>query len=256
MFTAKAVEVLLAPIWALKLTKETAIGAFQRKTTIFAARLNSKMRTLIYTFSLLVLLLQLASCKTGGISADEKAHVDSLAGLPRMGYARGGTVFSLAEIDGLRAKSKDSVPWASYMAESDSNGQLGYYFFPGYNIELSSPQIRLEYMHRNLKGCANADSLFHWLKGIFLSPERRGKVVGEEPVGTLDGQVVTILEIETPDFSINDSTTYSGKWMAWGYAENGDRLVGFSYTATKADDYKQGIAQFKDLVRSYKDNLE
>jgi hypothetical protein len=214
------------------------------------------MRILGYTTALLILVLNLAACNTGGISSDEQARVDSLATLARKDYARGGVAFSLGQIDGLKPVNKDSVPWAMYMVETDSNGQLGYYFYPGYPIELAAPQIRLEYMHRGLRGCSEADSLFKWLKGIYLSPERQGKVLAEDKVGTLDGQAVTVLEIETPSFKVDDSTSHSGKSMAWAYLEHGDRLVGFSYSAVTRDDYRQGIAQFKNLVRSYKDNLE
>ena len=212
------------------------------------------MRYVSYTFVLLVLIVQLAACKGGGLSAEESAQVAALNGLPRVDYDRGGVKFSLGQIDGLKKVAKDSVPWASYMMDSDSNGQLGYYFYPGYKMELASPQIRLEYVHKGLKGCSEADSLFSWLKKVFVSPERNGKVVSEEPVGTLDGQLIKILEIETPSHVIDDSLQYSGKWMAWGYADNGERLVGFSFSATTVDDYRQGLPQFKDLIRSYKDD--
>jgi hypothetical protein len=214
------------------------------------------MRYIGYTTVLLILILQLAACNTGGISAEEQDRVDSLTSLSRREYARGGVAFSLGDVEGLKPVGKDSVPWASYMMESDSNGQLGYYFYPGYSMDLSAPQIRLEYMHRNLRGCSEPDSLFKWLKGIYLSPDRQGKVVSEAPVGTLDGQVITILEIETPEYKVDDSTSHSGKSMAWAYADHGDRLIGFSYSAVNRDDYKQGILQFKNLVRSYKDNLQ
>lgn len=212
------------------------------------------MRYLIYTLASLMVIVQLAACNSGGLGADEAARVDSIKALPRVDYIGGHATFSLAEIEGLRRTNKDSVPWASFMQESDSNGQLGYYFFPGYKVELSAPQIRLEYMHKGLKGCGDVDSIFAWLKGLYVNDARKGKVNSEEPVGTIDGQPIKVLEIETPMFKPNDSLQYSSKWMAWAYADNGDRFIGFSYSAVTIDDYKQGIPLFKDLVRSYKDD--
>lgn len=85
------------------------------------------MRYVSYTFVLLILIVQLAACKGGGLSADEATKVTALSGLPRVDYARGGVNFSLGQIDGLKKVGQDSVPWASYMMDSDSNGQLGYY---------------------------------------------------------------------------------------------------------------------------------
>jgi hypothetical protein len=214
------------------------------------------MRYLASTIVVLLVILQLAACKGGGVSADEKEKVEALAGLSRVEYNRGGTVFSVADLEDLKRVNRDSVPWASFMVEGDSNGQLGYYFIPGYKIDFSAPQIRLEYMHKGLKGCSEADSVHTWLKSLFVNDQRQGKVVSEEPVATLDGQEIKILEIETPVYLANDSTQYGGKWMAWGYADNGDHLIGFSFTAVNADDYKQGIPEFKNLIRSYKDNQQ
>lgn len=214
------------------------------------------MRYIVYTAALFI-AVQMVSCKpAGGIDADERARVEALQGLPRTNYARGGVDFSLAEIEGMRATHRDSVPWASYMQETDGNGQLGYYFFPGYARDLASPQVRVEYMAKSLPGCSTVDSLFTWLKSLYVGNERNGNVVGETPVGTLDGQEIRILEIEIPEYAMNDSTRYSEKHMAWGYADNGERFVGFSYSAVGKDDYKQGFPMFKDLIRSYKDDKE
>jgi hypothetical protein len=214
------------------------------------------MRTLSLYTALLLFLLPFAACQTGGIDADEKARVAALEGLPRKEYVRGGVTFSLAEIEGLRATHKDSVPWAMYMEETEDNGQLGYYFYPGYSRDLSSPNIRVEYMSKALKGCSSVDSLFIWLKGMYIGTERNGKVAGESTVGTLDGQEIRVLEIEIPKFQVDDSTIYSEKHMAWAYADHKDRFVGFSYSAVSKDDYNQGLPMFMDLVRSYKDNQE
>jgi hypothetical protein len=214
------------------------------------------MRTLSLYAALLLFLLPFAACQTGGIDADEKERVAALEGLPRKEYASGGVAFSLAEIEGLRATNKDSVPWAMYMEETEDNGQLGYYFYPGYSRDLSSPNIRVEYMSKALKGCSSVDSLFIWLKSMYIGTERNGKVAGESTVGTLDGQEIKVLEIEIPKFQLDDSTIYSEKHMAWAYADHKDRFVGFSYSAVSKDDYNQGLPMFMDLVRSYKDNQE
>jgi hypothetical protein len=222
----------------------------------FCSSIETDMRYIGSTLAILILVLHITACNGQGVSAEESEKVAALEGLPRIDYADGHVTFSLAEIEGLKQVSKDSVPWAMYMAETDSNGQLGYFFYPGYKIELASPQIRIEFMHRGLKGCSSADSLFTWLKSVFMTPERKGVVVGESNLGSLDGQVIKMLEMETPDYRTNDTMQYSGKRMAWAYAENGDRLIGFAYSAITQDDYQQGLPQFMDLVRSYKDNQE
>lgn len=212
------------------------------------------MHKLLFYTATLFLLVQVAACQSGGLSSDEQAAVKALESLPRKDYQRGGVNFSLAEIDGMRQVDRDSVPWASYMPETEDNGQLGYYFFPGYARDLSAPQVRVEYMSKALPGCSTVDSLFTWLKSMYVGNERNGKVVGEEPIGTLGGQEITLLQIEIPKYVVDDSTQYSEKYMAWAYADQGDRFVGFSYSAVTSDDYKQGFPLFKDLVRSYKDN--
>jgi hypothetical protein len=214
------------------------------------------MRTLSLYTALLVFLLPFAACQSGGLDAQEKERVAALEGLPRTEYARGGVTFSLAEIEGIRATHKDSVAWAMYMQETEDNGVLGYYFYPGFSRDLSSPNIRVEYMSKALKGCSTVDSLFIWLKGMYVGTERKGQVAGETTVGTLDKQEIKILEIEIPQYTLDDTTTYSEKHMAWAYADHGDRFVGFSYAAVSKDDYKQGLPMFMDLVRSYKDNQE
>lgn len=210
-------------------------------------------KVLLYTASLFV-LLQVAACKSGGISSDEQARVKALESLPRKEYNHGGVNFSVAEIEGMKQVSRDSVPWANYMPDTEENGQLGYYFFPGYARDLSAPQVRVEYMSKALPGCSTVDSLFTWLKSLYVGTERNGKVVSEEPLGTLGGEEIRLLQIEIPKFVMDDSTQYSEKYMAWAYADQGERFVGFSYSAVTPDDYKQGFPMFQDLVRSYKGN--
>jgi hypothetical protein len=212
------------------------------------------MRNIVFYTAALFILLQVAACKSGGLSAEEKARVAALETVPRMNYKSGGVEFSLGQIDGMRQVHKDSVPWAQYLQESEDNGQLGYYFFPGYARELAAPQVRLEYMSKSLKGCSTVDSLFIWLKGLYVTPERKGKVANEEVLGSLGGDEIKVLEIETPKFVVDDSVSYSEKYMAWAYADLGPQFVGFSYSAITKDDYNQGLPLFKDLIRSYRVN--
>lgn len=211
------------------------------------------MQRIIVHTALLLIVVLIAACN-GGVGADEKAKVAAIAELPRMDYSRGGVNFSLAQFEGLRQVHKDSVAWAQYMVETEENGQLGYYFYPGFAHDLSSPQIRVEYMSKSLPGCSTVDSLFTWLKSLYVGNERNGSVVGEEQVATVGGDPIKVLEIAIPTYVVDDTTQYSEKHMAWAYADQGSRFVGFSYSATTKDDYKQGVDLFKDLVRSYKGN--
>ena len=212
------------------------------------------MRNLIFYTATLFLFVQMAACNSGGISADERERVAALENLPRMDYQSGGVAFSLGQIEGMKQVHKDSVPWAQYIMESEDNGQLGYYFFPGYARELAAPQVRLEYMSKSLKGCSSVDSLFIWLKGLYIKTDRKGTIANEELLGTLGGDEIKVLEIETPKYVVDDSVSYSEKYMAWAYADLGPQFVGFSYSAVTKDDYKQGLPLFKDLVRSFRLN--
>lgn len=212
------------------------------------------MRNIGYWFIALFLLVMVVACKQAGptMSQEDAARLKEIEGLPRVGYSKGGVSFTLAEFEGLKPVSRDSVPWANMMIESEDNGQIIYFFYPGYAIDLGSPQIRVEFMARKLKGCSSADSIMIWLKGLFVNPDQNGKIIGENPINCLDGKDLTLLEILRPENSIEDSLLYAEKRMAWAYAEQGEHIIGFSFTALSEDDYNQNMPLFKDLIRSYK----
>ena len=186
------------------------------------------------------------------MSAEETARLAEIEKLPRVGYNKSGVSLTLAELEGLKPMSRDSVPWSSMMLESPDNGQLIYFFYPGYAIELGSPQIRVEFMSRSLKGCSSPDSVLIWLKGLFVNPDQNGKIIGENPIHTIGGEKMTFLEILRPENLYEDSVLYAAKRMACAYAEQKNHLIGFSFTALTEDDYNQNLPLFKDLVRSYK----
>ena len=212
------------------------------------------MRNTGYWFIALFLLVMVAACKqeAPAISAEDAAHLKEIEGLPRVGYNKGGASFTLAEFEGLKPVSRDSVPWANMMIETEDNGQVIYFFFPGYAIDLGSPQIRVEFMSRSLKGCSSADSIMIWLKGLFVNPDQNGTIIGENELDCVDGGKLTLLEILRPERIIEDSLLFTEKRMAWAYAEQKEHIIGFSFTALNEDDYNQNMALFRDLIRSYK----
>jgi hypothetical protein len=181
----------------------------------------------------------------------EAARLKEIEALPRVAFHSYGTHFSFAKLDGLKSVHRDSVPWGYMMPQSEMNGQVMYYFFPGYALELASPQIRIEYMSKSLKGCGSIDSILTWLKGLYIGSERNGKLVGERKVGTVGGDELTLLEISVEEFK-RDTIALASKQMGWAYADQGDMILGITYSAVKPEDYNQGYALFKDLVMSYK----
>lgn len=212
------------------------------------------MRKIGFWVIALFVLTMVAACKPAApeVSAEDAARLAEIEKLPRVGYNKAGVSITLAEFEGLKPMSRDSVPWASIMQESEDNGQIIYFFYPGYEISLGSPQIRIEYMSRSLKGCSHPDSVLNWLKGLYINPDQNGSIIGENQVQTLDGKAVTLLEILRPETRYEDSLLYVEKRMAWAYAELPNHLIGFSYTALGADDYNQNFPLFKDIIRSYK----
>ncbi|MEM7036433.1 MAG: hypothetical protein AAF570_05580 [Bacteroidota bacterium] len=184
---------------------------------------------------------------------DQNSNQD-LVGLARTSYNRGGVSFSLANIDGFKMSHPDSVPWANYMPDTDGNGQIHYFFRIGHKVELSSPQVRVEYIAKDMPSCGSLDELQGWLKQSFVNDERKCQVISTGgTVKTMDGQDIEIFEIHCPQYHVNDSLTRSEKTMAWAYVDHDTRYVGFSYSAVNPSDYDEALPLFKDLVRSYKD---
>lgn len=201
-----------------------------------------------FSFALTILFLGLtlwAGCKT-------KVNNDDIINLPRKSFTRGGVNFSLADIDGYKEVNPDSVGWAGFMQQTPENGQITYFFLTGHEIELASPQVRVEYIAKSLPNCGSEQELVDWVKGAFLTPEQQGKLIGESSVTTLDETPVKVTEIQVPTRTVNDSLSRSGKSMAWAYVDAGDRFVAFNFTSVDSSEYVRGMGMFKQLVRSYK----
>lgn len=204
-------------------------------------------------FGFWFLVLAIAACSGSGNSAEVDNHED-LKDLPRTSYNKGGVSFSLANVAGIYPVHRDSVGWATYMVETDGNGQVIYYFMDEEKVEMSAAQIRVEYIAKSLPNCSTEDSLFNWLKQIFLAPDRQGQVISDgSTVRTMDGQDIELLEIHTPETQIGDSLVRSSKTMAWAYVDHDTRFVAFNFSANDQDKYDRGMKHFRDLVRSYKD---
>lgn len=214
------------------------------------------MQTLKLILVSLFLTLGLAACSGSKNGSDPNVYTNpDLKDLPRSDYAKGGVNFSMAKVEGLKSVSRDSVGWASYMQESDANGQIVYYFLKGEEIDLSSAQVRVEYIHKDLPNCSETDSLFGWLKSVFLTDDRQGKVnIKDQYVETMDGQKVEIMGIITPEMQVNDSVRHSEKSMAWAYIEQGQRWVGLSLSAVEKGKFDKALPLMKDLIASYKAN--
>jgi hypothetical protein len=203
------------------------------------------MRNFVHLSLFALSVLVLAACKTA-------INNDDIINLPREDYDKGGVRFSLAKIDGFKRVLPDSVGWASYMPQTEENGQIAYLFLTGHEIELASPQVRVEYIAKSLPNCGTEQQLMDWVKTMFVNPERNGTVIGGDPLKTLDDQDVQVLEIVTPAQAINDSTLRSGKRMAWAYVDGGERYIAFNFTSTDSAEYVRGIPMFRQLVRSTK----
>ncbi|HHG85763.1 MAG TPA: hypothetical protein ENJ82_13530 [Bacteroidetes bacterium] len=151
----------------------------------------------------------------------------------------------------------DSVPWSYSLPHTEENGVIVYYFSEGASIALASPQIRVEYLSRSLKGVSSTNELFDWLKGLFVNENYKGKLISDqETVRTANGQEIQLLEILTPNTKDpNDANLKrSGKYMIWAYIEKGAYLIGFSGTALDATAYKRLRKEFLQLLISYSEN--
>lgn len=215
------------------------------------------MKKIAYILVMVALLVQ--ACKTTPTNPDSnipERSVDeaTLARLPRATFEKGGVKFSLANLDGFYRVPKDSVPWSFQLPESGDNGQIVYYFMQGSEIEMGSPHVRVEYISRNLPGCSTADSLFDWLKTMYVNPQRSGKVLDNgNTVTTADNQEVKLLEIFIPQYTRpEDSALLAGKYMSWAYVPQNDRFVALNLTTTEKTKYEMTLPMFKDLIRSYR----
>lgn len=177
----------------------------------------------------------------------------NLDSLPRQKFAKGGTYFSLAELPVLKHIRPDSVPWSNYLNETDGNGPIAFYFPYGLPMDLGAPQVRFEYMHKKLPGCSSVDSLFIWLRSIFINSDQLGQEINQgEYVMTGDGQKVDLLTIRKPTQKHLDSILTSSKTMAWAYIDHGERFVGATFSAVDSALFESYLPAFKDLIRSYR----
>lgn len=193
---------------------------------------------------LLATCLYLTGCKT--------ASNEDIVNLPRESYEKGGVSFSLAKVEGFYTVFPDSVGWSGYMPQTEDNGQILYLFMENQPVELASPQVRVEYIAKSLQNCGTVKEMQDWLKGVFINSERQGEIIGGEPLKTLDGQDVEVLEIFVPETQVSDTLRRTGKRMAWAYTEDGDRWVGFNFSAVDSGEYAKGMPLFRKVVRSYK----
>jgi hypothetical protein len=203
------------------------------------------MRNYVQLILIALSALSLVGCKS-------KVSNDDIIGLPRQSYARGGVSFSIAQVEGFKELAPDSVGWSSYMPQTDENGQVTYLFLTGHEVQLASPHMRIEYISKTLPNCKTVKEMQDWLKSIFLTPERQGKVAESPSVTTLDGQEVEVLEIYTPAAAISDSVSRSQKRMAWSYIEDGDRWVAFNFSSADSSEYFRGLDLYRKVVRSFK----
>jgi hypothetical protein len=204
--------------------------------------------------SLLLVCLAWFGCGPGdGIDSAQKERIEELSQLPRSSFNKGGVSFSIADLPELKQVHPDSVGWASYMPQTEDNGTIAYYFVKGYDVQLASPQVRIEYINKALPDCGSVEELFNWLKGVFVNEDRQASVLNEgQTIATTDGQIVELLEIRQPDVMVNDSIARSSKSMAYAYIDQGERFVALNFTATKDAEYDEGLPLFKDMILSYK----
>ncbi|MEM1000155.1 MAG: hypothetical protein AAGN35_24080 [Bacteroidota bacterium] len=211
------------------------------------------MKSLTYILLLTLGLGWLGCGSSDGIDSSQKERIEELGQLPRTTFNQGGVSFSIAELPELKMVHPDSVGWASYMAQTEDNGTIGYYFIKGYDLQLASPQIRIEYINKALPDCGSVEELFNWLKGVFVNDERQATVLNEgQTIATTDGQIVELLELRQPQLSLNDSLARSSKTMAYAYIDQGERFVALNFTATEDDAYDEGLPLFKDMILSYR----
>ena len=212
------------------------------------------MRTTASILSMIFLLLIATGCgPDDGIDSAQKARHGELSKLPRAHYNRGGVKFSVAALPDLKAVQYDSVGWASYMPQTEENGQVIYYFFRGYDMKLGSPQIRIEYIAKSLPNCGTVEELFTWVKSVFVNEERNAKIITEgTTLAAMDGQITELLEIRQPETMTSDSVMRGTKSMAYAYIDQGERFVALNFTAVEDEDYAAGLPIFKDLILSYR----
>ncbi len=203
---------------------------------------------------LLFFVVMLAACTSSqqGEGQDVE-HNEDLKGLSRSNYDIGKVSFSVAELPGLTQVHRDSVPWTTYLPQTEENAPITY-FFMDMKRTLSAPHIRLEYIDKKLDMMGTKESIFGWLKSLYINPEQQGQILEEgSSLTTMDGQEVEILAIKRPIVQVNDSLKRGLKMMAWAYLDHNDRFVAMNFSATDEGEYNEGLPQFKDLVRSYKD---
>ena len=202
-----------------------------------------------------VLLLSAVACTSSqdGTNGGDVSHNEDLKNLPRTPFDIGKVSFSLAEFPTLTQVHRDSVAWTSYLPQTEENAPITYYFMD-MKRTLSAPHIRIEYIDKKLDLMGSTESIFGWLKGLYINPQQNGKVLEEgSTLTTMDGQEVELLAIERPNVTVNDSLSRGLKIMAWAYVDHGDRFVALNFSTTDRNEYEEGLPFFKDLVRSYQD---
>ena len=209
----------------------------------------------IHIVFLLAFAVLFSACNTSksGDSNGGSSYNEDLKNLSRAKFDMGNVSFSVADIPGLTKVNRDSVGWATYLPQTAENAPIVYYFMD-MKRTLSAPHVRLEYIDKQLDLMGSTESIFNWLKGLYINPEQQGQIIEEgEKVRTMDGQEVEILAIKRPEVAVNDTLMRGLKLMAWAYVDHNDRYVAMNFSATDQADFEEGMPQFKDLVRSYHD---
>lgn len=216
----------------------------------------SGMKIIARTFTCLFLLLTVGTTTFNLTGCKGRRASQNTTERPRDNFSKGNLNFSFQPTPDLMRIGPDSVGWAAYLPQTEESGPLVYYFFPGARVNLSDPQIRVEYISSSMEGAESVDKLFSWLKDLFINPEKNGKLITDsETLTTGDGLKVRLLEIHTPDRMDNSGEEphkISGKRMAWVYIPQEEYYVAMNASAAMEQDYEQLRPLFIQLVKSFR----
>lgn len=206
------------------------------------------MKKIVILFSVLIWMAGVFSCKTQTTQSVEDTR-------PRLTFDDFYVKYSLRQIDGLYPIPLDSLPWAESVNNLPQNGQMCYFFLDPTDIALSSAHIRGEYLASSLPWCSTRDSLFLWLKGIYINPERNGTLLFEnEIVPTATPNLEAgLMAISVPSVQKNDSTLSNARWMTWAYIPAKGYWAGFVFTAFDQVRFEEGLERFRELLGTFEE---
>ncbi len=156
------------------------------------------------------------------------------------------------DVGGLVYKIRDSVVWAEGI-NGQEMGLVGVWFLEGERFNLSDPHIQVGYFSKKMPQQGSFDEIFAWVESVFVKTDDNQSGIITQPrtqIITYDKSVAEYMSIlVTPKNP--ESEGYKGKWLTYGYVEQGEYMVALVLTAYDQIRFDKIMRLYLDLIETY-----